>query len=178
MSDSTNPYETPPDLGESNVETHGDIDSQLQREKRSMLCLIAGTSLLVGLDAAIFQLGFLVVFAPPILFFCLAYWSVMAGTRTGTMNIAKRTSFSILAGLLAVPCFELLFVISCTPAVEIVGSFWSIHGTVQPTLVQKLLFFIITGFLLAAISFAIYWMTFSRHGQSQTPNHEPKTHSR
>lgn len=150
-----NPYQSPPD--ESRL-TIREVEGGTTFDKRGMLSVIAATSILVGYDAAVSQLGVFVVYAPPILFFVIANWSVMAATRDGPMGDAKRVLTGILLGLLAAPCFELIFVAGCTPSVNAVGPFWYLDRPADPTTMQRILFFIITAILVAILSCVIFWL--------------------
>ena len=123
MSESPNPYESP-ERGSSKKmdDPQGDFD------KRGMLSLIVATAILGGLDFFILKVGFLVAIGPLVLFFALTFWSVMAGTRTGSMAPGPRVGSGIAAGIVAAPCFYALLMFTCAHATEVAGVGWRLHG--------------------------------------------------
>lgn len=159
MAESKNPYESPEN---SELATKGPVaDLQYQFDARFMLSLIMATALLGGLDYAALEVGFFVVFGPPILFFCIAFWSIMAGTRSGTMEIGFRIMLGVFGGVLAAPCFELLLVFTCTPVAEFSGAHFDIHGGgIFGSIQQKIIFSLITAGFIGGVGFLCYWLLY------------------
>ena len=136
-------------------------DAQYQFDARVMLSLIIATAILGGLDYAALEIGFFVVLGPPILFFCIAFWSIMAGTRSGKMQIAYRIMLGIFCGVLAAPCFETLLVFTCAPVAEMSGAHFDIHGGgIAGSIQQRIIFSLTTAGFIACVGFLCYWLMY------------------
>ena len=159
MEEPTNPFKMPPKTEQHPVDSNLETTRQQKSDKIVMLSLIAATSILAGIDALVFQLGYIVVFGPPMLFFAITFWAIIAGTRHGTLAFWKRITAAIIGGLLAAPCFEILLVATCVPTTEIAGVSYDLYYGVGPS--ERYAFALITAVLIAAVGLLIWWLTHS-----------------
>jgi len=151
MTESNNPYESPavavelepnPKLAERKYDIH----------KLGMISLVLATVLVVAIECLIFEIGFCLIFGPPILFFVLAFWSVIAGTSSGTKPIWLRIVLALVASVLVVPCLQFLFMVTCISASQSVEAGWSIHGGIQ----NNLLHAFVSCALIAIFAFILF----------------------
>lgn len=154
---SKNPYRSPVDINEFGTR---DGPCNQVKDGRRMLYLVGITSVLGGLDAWMFNLGPVVLLGPPLLFFVLAFWSVLAGTRGSPLKSLVRYTLAACAGALAAPSFELLLFGVCSQTIEALEI--QFNHDLEVAKSDKLSYSLVTTGMIAAsgmlLLFLIYWI--------------------
>jgi ascorbate-specific PTS system EIIC-type component UlaA len=138
-----------------------------------MVGAILVVAILGGLDFAFLDVGYFAILGPPALFFVLAGWSVIAGTRGGKWSLTRRIVLATLISSLVAPCSFVLLVATCVPATGAAGAYFDIHrGGASSG--DEFVFGLITAVMIGLVGLLVFIVGYvvpKRKRESETKDH-------